>query len=456
MNLENYQMNFDFSRGFDFQKNMNDNFVNSISESFTKNSDIRKNSIFLKHFNFIITDLFFCWVESRNQFIAVSMSKRGYNSKSRYNPNCISSYCIKVINYMKENKLLDFYPGFYDAKKNRSRLSRIRPNQRLVNEFRTINLKSSHDIHHKKREYIYLYKNKKVQEYLDNFKTHELRDYNSVIQKNLFDIPKYNKDYFECTGKRFKNLSIINSVLNCYFFEDLSSKPTIGGCWWSKLDEGLLSKYKKDFSLNNNQTNYVDLLDFFPTFVSKKLDIKIKLSNSSLDDLTYSEKCHILFKYIKLRNKENFIKIFLREKTKYGFENYSNSELKKIIVSFLNSNKKIFEATNNALQINWVEFCSDIFINLIKISLNSNNPIYLVGDKIYFSSNHQKNIQLNLYKILEKKFKLSKFSIKINNCFSNNLEGNTFFGKFLKARNYYSERYIGNLKKYERKIIYGN
>ena len=41
-----------------------------------KNSDIRKNSIFLKHFNFIITDLFFCWVESRNQFIAVSMSKR--------------------------------------------------------------------------------------------------------------------------------------------------------------------------------------------------------------------------------------------------------------------------------------------------------------------------------------------------------------------------------------------
>ena len=185
-------MNFDFSRGFDFQKNMNDNFVNSISESFTKNSDIRKNSIFLKHFNFIITDLFFCWVESRNQFIAVSMSKRGYNSKSRYNPNCISSYCIKVINYMKENKLLDFYPGFYDAKKNRSRLSRIRPNQRLVNEFRTINLKSSHDIHHKKREYIYLYKNKKVQEYLDNFKTHELREifryYNRVIQKNLFDI----------------------------------------------------------------------------------------------------------------------------------------------------------------------------------------------------------------------------------------------------------------------------
>ena len=195
MNLKNYQTNFDFSRVFDLQKNLNNGFANNIFENFVNNKVLKKNKLFQKHFNFIITELFFCWLESEDQFLSVSMSKRGYNSNSRYNPNKISSYCIKIIRYLKENELLDFIPGFFDSINKKSRLTRIKAKKKLIDEFKKVKLNKSYSIHHEKREFIYLYKNNILSEYNDNFKTHELREildsYNKIIQNNLFDIPYY-------------------------------------------------------------------------------------------------------------------------------------------------------------------------------------------------------------------------------------------------------------------------
>ena len=69
--------------------------------------------------------IYYCWVESDQQMLSVSMSKRGYLSNSRYNPNKISSYTIKVINFLKKENYIHFYPGFFDSIRKKSRLSRI-------------------------------------------------------------------------------------------------------------------------------------------------------------------------------------------------------------------------------------------------------------------------------------------------------------------------------------------
>ena len=127
MNLKNYQTNFDFSRPFDLQKNLNNGFANNILNILETNKILKNNLLFKRHFNFIITELFFCWLESKDQFLSVSMSKRGYNSNSRYNPNKISSYCIQIIRFLKESELLDFIPGFFDSINKKSRLTRIKP-----------------------------------------------------------------------------------------------------------------------------------------------------------------------------------------------------------------------------------------------------------------------------------------------------------------------------------------
>ena len=63
------------------------------------------------------------------------MSKRGYNSKSRYNPNNISSYTINAVNFLKKVKLIDFFPGFFDRKTKKSRLTRIRASQEFTKLF---------------------------------------------------------------------------------------------------------------------------------------------------------------------------------------------------------------------------------------------------------------------------------------------------------------------------------
>ena len=460
MNLKNYQTNFDFSRAFDLQKNLNNGFAEGIFDNLVTNNDLKKNQLFRKHFNFIITELFFCWFESKEQFLSVSMSKRGYNSNSRYNPNKISSYCIKIINYLKENELLEFFPGFFDQKKNKSRLSRIKPKKKLIDEFRNVNLNNSYSIHHERREFIYLYKNNILNEYDDNFTTHELRSildlYNKVIQKNLFDIPSYEGETFKNYNGKSIGLFTSNSQLNCYFFETFATDPILGGCWWDKLDEHYILKYKKEFLINNQESMYVDLLEILPDFLSFCLDSVIQIRSSNLDDISYSEKCYILLKYIRSKNKDKFIHTFLREKKRYGFAEYNNSELKQAIYTFIKNNKKTFKLVENIAYEKWFGFCSKVFTELLKVSLNPDNPMYLVKDKIYFCIKHEKNVKTNLEKILVNILRISDFKIKSNYCIKVKNTPSNFFGKLFSNKSGISNRYIKNLKNFERKKNYGS
>ena len=277
-------------------------------------------------------------------------------------------------------------------------------------------MQKSYSIHHEKREFIYLYKNNVLSEYNDNFKTHELREilnlYNTIIQKNLFDIPYYESDNFKNFSGKLINLSISNSVLNCYFLKTFSNDPILGGCWWDKLDESYILKYKKQFLINNQKSMYIDLLDILPDFFSFNLDCIIKINSNTLDDLSYSEKCYILLKYIKSANKKKFVNTFLREKKRYGFEQYNNSELKQIINVFIHNNKKTFKLIEGIVYNGWPEFCSKVFVELLKVSLNSDNPIYFVKDKIYFCVKHEKNVKTNLVKIISKILGTLDFKIK--------------------------------------------
>ena len=92
------QLDFDFSRPIDFQRNIDLGIIDKCVESI---ENLDSNNLFIKHLRLLILELYFCWAESDLQFLTVSMSKRGYNSKSRYNPNKISSYLIRTINFLK-------------------------------------------------------------------------------------------------------------------------------------------------------------------------------------------------------------------------------------------------------------------------------------------------------------------------------------------------------------------
>ena len=77
--------------------------------------------------------------------------------------------------------------------------------------------------------------------------------------------------------------------------------------------------YKKQFIINNQESIYFDLLDIFPNFLSSHNDCIINIQSSSVDDLSYSEKCYILLKYIKSKNREKFVHILFERKKKIWF-----------------------------------------------------------------------------------------------------------------------------------------
>ena len=104
MNIINDQIDFNFSRPLDIQKNLNLKKAESLYENSI--SLKKKNFLLEKHLKLLLIELFYCWYESSEQFLSLSMSKRGYNSKSRYNPNNISSYTIHAVNLLKKVMLL--------------------------------------------------------------------------------------------------------------------------------------------------------------------------------------------------------------------------------------------------------------------------------------------------------------------------------------------------------------
>ena len=191
------QIDFNFSRSLDFQKNLDISFCDEILENL--NLKFNNNLLLAKHIKFMILELFYVWLESPNQFLSVSMSKRGYHSSSRYNPNSLSSYAIRVINSLKEQKLIDFFPGFFDLKNNVRRQTRIRASDVLKKEFEKINLNKNWLINHRNREYLFAMDLKNSQiEYRDTFKSHEIREvlinYNNQLAKTLFDIPELDQN----------------------------------------------------------------------------------------------------------------------------------------------------------------------------------------------------------------------------------------------------------------------
>ena len=173
MKKKNDQLDFNFSRPIDFQRNLSLNFIDQIL--FIIDKEYKKKLIYSKHFKFLILELFFCWTESSDQMLTVSMSKRGYLSESRYNPNKISSYLIKIVKFLKSSGFIEFYPGFYDTVTMKSRLSRIRASAKLVDLFKKLKVYEKMKINHPKREFVIKMDGNKRVQYSDDFETQDVR-----------------------------------------------------------------------------------------------------------------------------------------------------------------------------------------------------------------------------------------------------------------------------------------
>ena len=446
MNIINDQIDFNFSRPLDIQKNLNLKKAESLYENSIALK--KKNFLLEKHLKLLLIELFYCWYESSDQFLSLSMSKRGYNSKSRYNPNNISSYTIEAVNLLKKVKLIDFFPGFFDRKTKKSRLTRIRASQNLQNYFKDSLQFVDKKINHPKREFVIMRDqlNNKV-EYKDTFKTHEIREvlseYNNLLSTCIIDVPTYEKKFFIRSDKRKIAISETNSQANILFKKGSDNVEKFDGCWWNKIDISLVNLFQKKFLINNTATSYVDLNDFFENYLLKQLNInRLKIS----DDFSFTQICKMISKGLKLESYESLIKSLCLEKGNFFVDiNISINDIRLKVDSFLKKNQEISSHFFKGNPINWESVVANIFLKLLMNVVPAKIPVFLIQEKIYFPSDFQQNILKMLDEILEKELDSSNNLLKVYPCDSYNFKNNAFFSNILSRKMKCSNRYLNRV-----------
>ena len=446
MNIVNDQIDFNFSRPLDIQKNLDLKKAESLLENSV--SLKKKNHLLEKHLKLLLIELFYCWYESSEQFLSVSMSKRGYNSKSRYNPNNISSYTIPAVHFLKKNELIDLFPGFFDRKTKKSRLTRIKASRGLRNYFEDSLQFIDKKVNHPRREFVIIRDqlNNKV-EYKDNFKTHEIREilaeYNNLISTNIIDVPTYENKFFVRTDKRKITISETASQANILFKHDSLNIEKFEGCWWNNLDISLTNIYQNKFLINNNPTSYVDLNDLFENYLLTQLNIKrLRIS----EDFNFTQMCKIISKGLKLENYQSLIKSLCIDKGNFfADKNICISDIKLKIDQFLKKNKEISSHFFKGKQINWESVVAKVFFMLLKKIVPAKIPVFLIQEKIYFPNKFQQNILKTLSEILEKELGLFKQVPKSYPCDSYNFKNKAFFSNILSRKIKCSNRYLNRI-----------
>ena len=350
------QLDFDFSRNIDFQRNLD---LDILNESIKNISEKRNNSLLLKHLRLLILELYICWSESESQFLCVSMSKRGYHSKSRYNPNKISSYMIRAIQLLQQKSLIEFFPGFYDSRTRKSRLSRIRASELLVKNFENTKFLDSNNFNHSRREFILIYNKGLLVEYSDSYETNEasevLKYYNNLISKNLIDIPDQD-DKFLIRGDK-KKIAISN-FSSCSYSSDVNDPNNVilDGCWWNRLDLNLFFKIKNRLIINNKPTSHFSFLDYFGQYLTKISDTNIILKPKIFSSvLNFDQLCYLTMKCFRSKNNLSFFKSVLVEKEKDNLHEFSNTEIKNAVKILVLDNKSFEPFFYKKANVKWDE-----------------------------------------------------------------------------------------------------
>ena len=452
------QLDYNFSRSVDFQKKIENIKDEDIEDLGLNNiSPIKK-----KHLKFLITDLFSAWKESPSQFLSVSMSKRGYKANSRYNPNRISSLTIEGIKILKEKKLIEFHPGFFDLKRKVSRQSRIKAKGQLVDMFEHYNITANDILFSKNREFIFLLnKDKKFSEYTDNFETYEIREilknYNNLISKTFFDIPCVKDNYIKRTDNSKIIISDFCKCENLVFRERILKNYIFSGSWWHKLDYITINNLSNHMIINDSDTSYLNLSDLYLVLLKRKTGISlgefdIEIIKKKFRFIKNSKILYfILNKLINSSSFPGFFRSFSNSRKKIGIDEVIPKKVIEQFIDYLKKNHYNFYKLLYSNIFEWDATMSEIFHKLLKNfgSANLNIPIIKVKD-FFFYPNQVENNFINYFEIvLSKDMKLLKYKLTKKKCYSyKKSNGKSIFNSLISNNLNYSDRYKNNKQKF--------
>ncbi|MEQ8604897.1 MAG: hypothetical protein RIB45_16405 [Marivibrio sp.] len=241
-------------------------FVDAIYKSVFEG---RKAEIRKKHLKVVLLDLYVTWCEDPKRFVSFSRNRNNYAAGSRYNELSISNLTIDVVDALVEAGLVEQVKGFKDRHTNTGRVSRIRPTDKLIAEFREARF-GPLDIHsHEDRLTVILRggdgNDGPVEniEYVPDVETERmsamLAAYNDLLCRTFVDIPILEMPWIEAESEYGKTYRLAVSQRD-KFVRRIFNRGSFGcggrfyGGWWQRCP----GDWRGHIFLDDEPTNEID------------------------------------------------------------------------------------------------------------------------------------------------------------------------------------------------------
>jgi len=237
----------------------------------------------------LLLDLYVKWLHDETLSTGFSKNKNSYKVGSRYNKVFISEKIIQVEKRLVENDYVDELPFYHDQTgSGRSYTTRIRPSQKLKNEFRKLTVDLYDIDHNVGRPLIILRERyeddvgvsqKRNVEYTDTDFTNSIREqleaYNHLLQRTFIDIPSLTEPFVRRpikTGKRAGEevkISIgpdnkhVHRVFNGTENDNWTKGGRFYGGWWLQIPKEM----RKDIYINDQPTVEIDYKAMHPNML---------------------------------------------------------------------------------------------------------------------------------------------------------------------------------------------
>ncbi|EDM71805.1 hypothetical protein RAZWK3B_20671 [Roseobacter sp. AzwK-3b] len=371
----------------------------------------------------LLVDLYVRWLHDPTLATGFSKNKNDYQVNSRYNKVFISPKIIQVEKLLEDEDYIDSLPGYNDRTgKGDNYTTRIRPSEKLRNEFEQISA-TLYDIdYHVGRQLIILREryedetervHKRNIEYIDTDYTNRIREqleaYNELLKQTFIDIPSLEEPFVRRiieTGKRAGQeikISIgpenkhVHRVFNGTEDDNWSKGGRFYGGWWLQIPKEL----RKDIYINDQPTVEIDFKAMHPNMLMETSAADpYRLDRLVLPDLIPNVQQQrdavksLILMAINANNANGAFAAF-RNAHKRGdpLKKLTNEQLQILLDAFTDQYPEMREALNTGKALHLMNLDSQIANLVIDYFTQQGIPVLCIHDSFIIQDDNQQELR---------------------------------------------------------------
>jgi len=353
------------------------------------------------HLKTLLLDLYVCWLNDPQMYLAVHMSKSGWKANSRYNALHLSSQMIVIIKRLVELDFLEFHTGY------EGRLSRVRAHERLQILFKVITIPLTAVVFHHTQEVLELRGDadtgtssaKPKLEYCDTEQIKKMRrvleEYNALLNRSHIDVCSLEEPYLDrviTKGIRAGDTIRVHIDHRNTFVKRVfnNSSWELGGRfyggWWQQIDKDL----RTDIMINDTPTLEIDYKSMHVTLLMAAIGQKSNFDPYTLSKTVFPKRNdfdqrsavkQLVLMAINANDRKTAFAAFRNDQSAgHSFKSLTNLELAQLLEAFIKQYPRLemFLCSGKGLELMYIDSC--IAENVIEHFTELKVPILCMHD----------------------------------------------------------------------------